>query len=149
MLVVAIAAAPAIPAAAQPPAAAPSWRVTTLDHVDLWYHGVALLGVAVPEPAGLYDAAYAPAVRRLRAQLRVAATPLERASRDLASTFQREPAFATPTLAIQAGYYHAFRNSISGPLLSPAGPAPGTSVTSSLSEDSFLIQFSIRALPSR
>ena len=56
---------------------------------------------------------------------------------------------ATPTLGIQAGYYHAFRNSISGPLLSPAGPAPGTSVTSSLSEDSFLIQFSIRALPSR
>ena len=93
MLVVAIAAAPAIPAAAQPPAATPSWRVTTLDQVDLWYHGVALLGVGVPEPAGLYDAAYAPAVRRTKARLRVAATPLERASRDLASTFEREPAF--------------------------------------------------------
>lgn len=56
---------------------------------------------------------------------------------------------ATSALAIQAGYYHAFRNSISGPIIGPAGPAPGTRVTSSLSEDSFLIQFSIRALQSR
>ena len=32
-------------AAAQPsPSAAPAWRVTTLEHVDLWYHGIALIG---------------------------------------------------------------------------------------------------------
>lgn len=46
-------------------------------------------------------------------------------------------------VGVNAGYYHAFRNSISGPFQTPAGPAPGTSVTSSLKEDAFLVQFSI------
>lgn len=55
----------------------------------------------------------------------------------------------TPALGIHAGYYHAFRNSISGPLFGPAGPAPGTSVTSSLSENSFLVQFSVNAATRR
>lgn len=40
---------------------------------------------------------------------------------------------------VDAGYYHAFRNTITGPFQTLGGPAPGTSVTSSLSEDSFLI----------
>ena len=93
MLVVAIVAAPAAPSAAQPPPVAPAWRVTSLDQVDLWFHGVALLGVGVPEPAGLYDPAYAPAVSRMKERSGLAATPLDRASRTMASTFSREPAF--------------------------------------------------------
>jgi len=32
-------------------------------------------------------------------------------------------------------YFHAFANSITGPMHGPAGPVPGTSVTSTLSED--------------
>ena len=54
---------------------------------------------------------------------------------------------ATPTVGVHGGYYHAFRNSISGALLRPNGPVPGTSVTSTLSENSFLVQFSIRSVP--
>lgn len=49
----------------------------------------------------------------------------------------------TNSVAVNAGYYHAFRNSITGPFHTPAGPAPGTSVTNSLKENSFLVQFSL------
>ncbi len=49
----------------------------------------------------------------------------------------------THDVAVNAGYYHAFRNSITGPFQTPAGPAPGTTVTSSLRENSFLLQFTL------
>lgn len=39
-------------------------------------------------------------------------------------------------------YYHAFRNSITGPWISGQGPIPGTSVTSKMSENSVTIGFS-------
>lgn len=55
----------------------------------------------------------------------------------------------TSTVALNAGYYHAFRNSITGPFQTPGGPAPGTSVTNSLQENSFLLQFSIGARKER
>ena len=42
---------------------------------------------------------------------------------------------------LDAAYYHAFKNSISGPFQTPAGAMPGTSVKSSMSENSFLIGF--------
>ncbi len=38
-------------------------------------------------------------------------------------------------------YYHAFKNSITGPWISGQGPIPGTSVTSSMSENSITIGF--------
>jgi long-chain fatty acid transport protein len=40
-----------------------------------------------------------------------------------------------------ATYYHAFKNSISGPWISPMGAIPGTSVTSSMSENSVTFGF--------
>jgi long-chain fatty acid transport protein len=40
---------------------------------------------------------------------------------------------------VDVGYYHAFRNTITGPFQTLAGAAPGTSVSSSLAESSFLI----------
>ena len=40
-----------------------------------------------------------------------------------------------------ATYYHAFKNSISGPWVSPMGAMPGTSVTSSMSENSITFGF--------
>jgi long-chain fatty acid transport protein len=43
---------------------------------------------------------------------------------------------------VDVAYYRAFEHSISGPLQSMAGPVPSSSVTSSLSESSFLIGFS-------
>jgi long-chain fatty acid transport protein len=54
---------------------------------------------------------------------------------------------ATPTVGMHGGYYHAFQNSITGALLNPSGPIPGTSVTSTLSENSFLVQFTVRSMP--
>lgn len=51
----------------------------------------------------------------------------------------------TSALAINAAYYHAFENSITGSLLTPAGPVPGSSVTSTLSESSLLLQFTVGA----
>ena len=49
----------------------------------------------------------------------------------------------TPVMGVHVGYYRAFRNSITGAMLTPSGAVPGTSVTSSLSENSVLVQFSI------
>ncbi len=42
---------------------------------------------------------------------------------------------------VNATYYHAFRNSLSGPWLSPQGAIPGTSVTSRMSENSLTVGF--------
>jgi long-chain fatty acid transport protein len=43
---------------------------------------------------------------------------------------------------VDVAYYHAFENSIAGPMQTPAGPMPGTQVRSSLSENSILMGFS-------
>jgi hypothetical protein len=40
---------------------------------------------------------------------------------------------------LNATYYHAFRNSITGPWYSAQGAVPGTSVTSRMSENSLTI----------
>ena len=42
---------------------------------------------------------------------------------------------------LDVAYYHAFRNSIDGPFQTPAGAMPGTSVRSSMSENSMLVGF--------
>ena len=39
-------------------------------------------------------------------------------------------------LSLDLAYYRAFENEVSGPLLSPAGPIPGTTVTQSNESDS-------------
>ncbi len=67
--------------------------MTTLEQVDLWYHGIALVGFGVAEPAALYDPRYAPDVRRTKQRMGLAATPLDRAARAIAGTFGRDPAF--------------------------------------------------------
>ena len=48
----------------------------------------------------------------------------------------------TRHLEITLGYYRAFENSGTGPIYGPAGPIPNTSVTNTLSEDSFQLMFS-------
>ena len=42
-------------------------------------------------------------------------------------------------LAASVAYAHSFENSIQGPLLSPAGPVPGTSVQSTVSLDTIVV----------
>lgn len=44
---------------------------------------------------------------------------------------------------LEGSYYHGFRNSLTGPWLSPQGQIPGTSVTSRLSENSVTIGLSM------
>jgi long-chain fatty acid transport protein len=49
---------------------------------------------------------------------------------------------ATKQFEITAAYYHAFRNSVTGPIYGPMGPVADTSVTNSMQENSVLLQFS-------
>ena len=49
----------------------------------------------------------------------------------------------SPALEMSLGYYHAFKNSGSGPIVLPTGAIPGSSVTNSLAENSFSMQFSV------
>ena len=44
-------------------------------------------------------------------------------------------------LGVDVGYYRAFRNSVSGPFQTMSGAAPGTSISHSMQEDSFLMGF--------
>ena len=53
---------------------------------------------------------------------------------------------ATRSLKLDAAYYHVPQNSITGPFLGATGPVPGTSVTTSIGMDSFLLTFNF-ALP--
>lgn len=47
----------------------------------------------------------------------------------------------TNGFGIDVGYYHAFSNSITGPFQTPAGAMPGTSIKSTMSENSILVGF--------
>lgn len=47
----------------------------------------------------------------------------------------------TNGFGIDVGYYHAFSNSITGPFQTPAGAMPGTSIKSTMSENSVLMGF--------
>jgi len=49
---------------------------------------------------------------------------------------------ATSHFEITAAYYHAFRNSGTGPISNAMGVIPNSSVTNSMKEDSILLQFS-------
>jgi long-chain fatty acid transport protein len=49
----------------------------------------------------------------------------------------------SPTVEISGAYYHGFEHGVGGQMLTPSGPIPGTRVYSDLSEDSFLLQFSL------
>jgi long-chain fatty acid transport protein len=50
----------------------------------------------------------------------------------------------TENFTLSVAYMHAFENSIEGPLLTPAGPVPGTSVRNSASADTFLFGGSLK-----
>ncbi|HBL27981.1 MAG TPA: hypothetical protein DD490_14180 [Acidobacteria bacterium] len=46
------------------------------------------------------------------------------------------------SLVVNLGYYRIFENRVSGPIVSPAGPVPGTRVTTEMAMDSYLATFS-------
>lgn len=47
-------------------------------------------------------------------------------------------------IGVDAAYYRAFENEVTGPFQTMAGPAPGTSISSSLSEHSLLLGFTFQ-----
>ena len=55
------------------------------------------------------------------------------------STYQVTPAFG-----LSLAYAHAFDNSITGPISSPFGPIPGSSVTSQVSADTFMFGATVK-----
>jgi long-chain fatty acid transport protein len=48
----------------------------------------------------------------------------------------------TENLTLNLGYYHVFKNRVSGPFMTPAGPAPGTKVTTEMEMDALVATFS-------
>jgi long-chain fatty acid transport protein len=48
----------------------------------------------------------------------------------------------TDNLTLNLGYYHVFKNRVSGPFQTPAGPAPGTRVTTEMEMDALVATFS-------
>jgi long-chain fatty acid transport protein len=48
----------------------------------------------------------------------------------------------TSSLTLNLGYYHVFKNRVSGPFQTPAGPAPGTRVTTEMEMDALVATFS-------
>jgi len=49
---------------------------------------------------------------------------------------------AVEGLHVDLAYYHVFENEITGPMYGPAGPISGSSVSSKMHEDSFVMTFS-------
>ncbi|MBT8478891.1 MAG: hypothetical protein KJO06_08245 [Gemmatimonadetes bacterium] len=83
------------PLAAQesPAAEQTSWRVLPLPHVDLWYHGLAVVGFEGSGPDPLYDPSYRARVREVKEGLGVYPSALDRGSPGFASAFQADSAF--------------------------------------------------------
>ena len=88
--------------------------------MDLWYHGIALVGFGVAQPAARYDPRYAFDVRLAatgRLMLRAGCNyiPAERTMINLPAPaivkhhLTAGGGFQAMPVGIQAGYYHAFR----------------------------------------
>jgi hypothetical protein len=85
-------AAPTV-AAAQGQAGAHQWRFQSRAHVDLWFHGLAVVGYEGFGLLPLYDPGYADAVRSLKETRGVAPTPLDVAAPRLLEAFDRDSLF--------------------------------------------------------
>lgn len=112
----------ALPLAGQSPDV--RWEMRSSAFADLWFSGLAQIGVVAPGAWPFYDrttpGAPAPAVVRHHVTVGLG--------------------WRTGGVGIDAGYYRALENEVSGPIWGPTGPIPGSDVTSALTEDSFLLQ---------
>ncbi len=79
--------------AAQDQEAAPGWIVGAAPHLDLWFHGLAVVGFAGSGPMPLYDSEYGAVVERLKQEQGVFPTVLDERARSLASDFASHPGF--------------------------------------------------------
>ena len=70
----------------------PGWMVTNVPHVDLWYHGMAVLGLQGSGPLALYHPDYAAAIGQEKEEFGVS-TRLDRERRRLRDGFASDNAF--------------------------------------------------------
>lgn len=80
---------PALPLQAEPAA----WRVRSVGSSDLWFHGMAVIGVDGPGPLPMYDREYAQRVRDAKHRRGIYPTLLDRKAADLRNAFHRDSTF--------------------------------------------------------
>jgi hypothetical protein len=87
----------ALPAAAQVTpdqrAAEQGWAVRSSPAVDLWFHGLAVVGFGVDELFQLYHPEYVEQVRRAKEEAGVYPTPLDSLAAELLEEMEKEPEF--------------------------------------------------------
>jgi len=86
-------AAPGALAAPGQDEAAPGWIVGSAPHLDLWFHGLAVVGFSGSGPMPLYDSDYGAAVQQLKQEQGVFPTVLDERASSLASEFASDPGF--------------------------------------------------------
>jgi len=69
------------------------WVVLSEPRVDLWYHGLAVVGFGETEPATMYDAAYLERVRAAKESLGIYPTPLDERAAKLREEFEKDRVF--------------------------------------------------------
>jgi hypothetical protein len=70
-----------------------AWTLVEAPHVDLWFHGLAVVGFGGFGPLPLYDAGYAARMRRVKDSLGVSPTVLDRQAERLRSAFEQDSNF--------------------------------------------------------
>jgi hypothetical protein len=69
--------------AAQSVSDQPGWIIQTGEHVDLWYHGMAVISADQPGPLGMYSADYARRIREIKQERGLYPTKLDSIASDL------------------------------------------------------------------
>jgi hypothetical protein len=72
---------------------AEGWRFTAAPHADLWFHGLALVGLQGFAPMPLYDAAYGDRLRAAKKAAGVYPTPLDTLAAQLREAFEQDSVF--------------------------------------------------------
>ncbi len=69
------------------------WVFSGAPHIDLWFHGMAMVDPVGPGPLPLYDPSYPTRIRVLKERTGVPATPLDQRAGYFRDAFNRDPAF--------------------------------------------------------
>ena len=69
------------------------WAVLSEPRVDLWYHGLALVGFGETEPVSMYDSEYLDRVREAKQELGIYPTALDERAEKLREEFEKDRAF--------------------------------------------------------
>ncbi len=70
-----------------------NWTVSSAPHIDLWYHGMAVIGFDESEDLPLYNQEYVDRIRKEKQRRGIYPTPLDELVKDLQKEFKKDPAF--------------------------------------------------------